>query len=593
MFVIFARQVSAKQLIIADNAKKLHRGHIMASAINFFQNLSTMQWIFRRLHSGPDEDRLEQGQARNRIGNLIVISTYIFLSSIIFSPTNSIEPWAINVLTYFACYTPAALLIMYLTKRFPGNYPTRRILSMVNDYVALGYSITVGGTLMLPLYATIVWVTLGNGVRFGKRYLMIAAVMAQVTLLAIFALTPYWQENLIVAVTLALTAITIPFYARSLVQSNENARRAAEEANLAKSRFLAQASHDLRQPVHAIGLFLSNLKQTGLAQNQLLIVDRIDRSLQGVAGLFRSLLDISTLDSGGLVPQLEPVSIAQLFVELKQQNQESADWSETDLKFLPSDLTILTDRALLTTVIQNLISNAIKYAPGRSIRIGCRRKGHTLSILVCDCGDGIDDRHLPHLFDEFYQVRNLGDADKQGVGLGLSIVKRLTTLLGLEITITSRIGHGTTARIDGLEITQAMPIGTGFYVTNNYAMPLSGIRIVLVEDDIDVLDATTDLLQSWGCEVQPYSAIPDAPEACDLVITDFDIGGGVTGLECIAAIRQAQGERLPIIVMTGHDEGRISKMLDDPDIPILKKPVRPAELRSAISTMRVLNKLAA
>ena len=137
MFVIFARQVSAKQLIIADNAKKLHRGHIMASAINFFQNLSTMQWIFRRLHSGPDEDRLEQGQARNRIGNLIVISTYIFLSSIIFSPTNSIEPQAITVLTYFAYYTPAAFLITYLTKRFPGNYPTRRILSMVNDYVAL------------------------------------------------------------------------------------------------------------------------------------------------------------------------------------------------------------------------------------------------------------------------------------------------------------------------------------------------------------------------------------------------------------------------------------------------------------------------
>lgn len=557
------------------------------------QTLSPIQWIFRRVASGSDEDRLEQGQARNRIGNLIVILAYTILSSILFSPTNTIEPWAIAVLTYFAFYTPTALLIVFLTKRFPGNYPTRRILSMVNDYVALSYSIIVGCTLMLPLYATIVWVTLGNGARFGTRYLLIAGVMAQASLLAVFVLTPYWQEDPIVAVTLAITAFLIPLYARSLVQSKEEARRAAEEASIAKSRFLAQASHDLRQPVHAIGLFLNNLKQTGLAQNQAVIVDRIDRSLQGVAGLFRSLLDISTLDSGGVEPQIEPVSLAQLFGELKQQNQESADWSETDLRFVPSTQTIMTDRALLTTMIQNLVSNAIKYAPGRSIRVGCRRKGTTLSILVCDGGDGIETQHLPYLFDEFYQIRNLGDADKQGVGLGLAIVKRLATVLGLDVVITSKTGSGTTARIDGLEITQATVLSAGAYVANNYTTPLSGVRILLVEDDIDVLDATADLLRSWGCDVQTYTSIPDAPEICDLIITDFDIGGGVNGMECIAAVRKTQGALLPAIVMTGHDEGRISDIVDDADIPILKKPVRPAELRSAISTMRVQNKLAA
>ncbi len=557
------------------------------------QNLYLIKWIFRRIDSGPDEDRSEQGQARIRIGILGLIIIYILVSSMIVSPTNSIEPWAIAILAYYAFYTPTAFLILYLTKRFPGNYPTRRILSMLNDYAGLAYGIIAGCTVMLPLYATIVWVTLGNGVRFGRRYLVIAAVMAQVSLWTIFALTPYWQADPIVVLTLAITAIIIPFYASSLLQKNEAARRDAESASLAKSRFLAQASHDLRQPVHAIGLFLNNLKSSGLATNQMQIVDRIDRSLQGVNGLFRSLLDISTLDSGGLTPKLEPVAIAQVFAELQLQNQGSADWSETDLKFMPSSHTVVTDPALLTTMIQNLLSNAVKYAPGRSVTVGCRSKGTALSILVCDRGDGIEPLHIPYIFDEFYQVRNVGDADKQGVGLGLSIVKRLATLLGLEISVVSRVGHGTTAKIDGLKIDKNIAIETSRSVANSYAAPLSGLRILLIEDDVDVLDATTELLQSWGCIVQPYTGIPDAPKICDVVISDFDIGGGVTGVECIATIRKALGERVPTIVMTGHDEIRIGDILCDTEIPILKKPVRPAELRSTISTMRIRQKMAA
>ena len=549
--------------------------------------------MFRRVDSGPDEDKLEQGQARNRIGNLVVIVLYILVSSIIVSPTNSIEPWARTVLTYYAFYTPTAFLTLFLTKRFPGNYPARRILSMANDYVALAYSIIAGCTVMLPLYATIVWVTLGNGVRFGRRYLVIAAFMAQVSLWAIFALTPYWQADPIVALTFAITAILIPFYASSLLQKNEEARREAENASLAKSRFLAQASHDLRQPVHAIGLFLNNLKHSGLAANQMQIVDRIDRSLQGVNGLFRSLLDISTLDSGGLTPKLEPVAIAQVFAELQLQNQGSADWSAIDLKFMPSSHTVVTDPALLTTMIQNLLSNAIKYAPGRSVTVGCRSKGTALSILVCDRGDGIEPLHIPHIFDEFYQVRNLGDADKQGVGLGLSIVKRLATLLGLDVSVVSRVGHGTTAKIDGLKIGEDTAIGASWSVANTYATPLSGLRVLLIEDDVDVLDATTELLKSWGCHVQPHTSIPAAPKICDVVITDFDIGGGVTGVECIATIRKALGERVPTIVMTGHDEIRIGDILCDTKIPILKKPVRPAELRSTISTMRIRQQIPA
>lgn len=556
-------------------------------------NLIGNNVLFKQLESGPDEERLEQGQALNRMGNIGVVVVYVIGASMIVAPDNSIAPWAVTVLKYLAVYTLIALGIVFLTKRFPGNYPARRIFSMVNDYVALAFTIIHGCNFMLPLYATIVWVTLGNGIRFGKRYLMIAAAMAQVTLLAIFALTPRWQVDPIVALTLSLTAIIIPIYARSLLVRNEEARRAAVAASLAKSRFLAQASHDLRQPVHALGLFLNSLKQTGLDENQLEIVGRIDRSLQGVSALFRSLLDISTLDSGGLESKPELFSIEQLFVELEQQNRERAQWAGVDLRFVPSRFYVFTDRALLTTMVQNLISNSIKYAPGGSILVGCRQKNGTLSILVCDRGEGIAPEHIPHLFEEFYQVRKLGDSDAQGVGLGLAIVERVGTLLGLHVSISSQVGHGTTATIGRLHLATPNLDDEKLVEDRRYPNPLSGMRIVLVEDDRDVLDATADLLRSWGCVVQGFATIPFSAAPCDLIITDFDIGRGTTGADCIAAIRKLQGQWLPAIVMTGHDETQTRDLLADRSIPVFKKPVSPAQLRSTIGAVRLQCKMAA
>jgi CheY-like chemotaxis protein len=203
---------------------------------------------------------------------------------------------------------------------------------------------------------------------------------------------------------------------------------------------------------------------------------------------------------------------------------------------------------------------------------------------VVDRGPGIGRTHLPRVFDEFYQIRKLGHADTQGVGLGLSIVKRLGALMGLESKIRSRLGHGTTVAINGLMVAPAatpQPVER----ERRYATPLRGLQILLVEDDVDVLDATASLLRSWGAEVAAWPTVPTQALPCDLIVTDFDIGGGVTGAACIALYHN-QPVRPMAIVMTGHDESRIEEIIDDDAILVLKKPVQPAELRSAIAALR-------
>ncbi|MEQ1548654.1 MAG: ATP-binding protein [Chakrabartia sp.] len=457
---------------------------------------------------------------------------------------------------------------------------------MANDYVALAFTLIIGSPAMLPVYATIIWVTVGNGIRFGKRYMLLAEIMAQTALFSILLLTPYWQQNPILSVTLIITAAIVPFYVQSLLSAYEDARRRAEEASLAKSRFLAQASHDLRQPVHAIGLFLASLRDTGIDANQSQIIDRIDRSLHGVSRLFRTLLDISTLDSGVVTPQVELFSLEELLTEIVQQNDESARWAGVNIRLVSNQYWIEADRSLLITMVQNLVSNAIKYAPEKPILIGARRRGGQISIEVHDCGAGISDDHLPRVFEEFYQIRERGDRDVEGVGLGLSIVSRLAGLMGLTVNMESRLEKGTSVQINGLqqhigEHPSAAPAKI------DRAMPMQGYHVVLIEDDRDVLAATKTMIETWGCSVSAFTEIPVTLASCDLIITDFDLGGKVTGSDCIAHIRTLLNRDVAAIVMTGHNEHRVRHELKDDAIPVLMKPLRPAELRSMITSMRL------
>ena len=205
-----------------------------------------------------------------------------------------------------------ALLLRWAVIRWPGHYPARRLLAMLNDYAALGFHLILGGRALLPVYAVVLWMTIGYGVRYGSRYLVAATAAALLDLVVVASLTPYWREQPYVTVMLFLTTLIVPAYTYFLLRSNERSHAREREATQAKTRLLAQASHDLRQPIHSIALFADCLRDENLNGHQRHLVDSIDRSLHSVSHLFRSILDSYTLDSGKLEPRIEAVRVGDV-----------------------------------------------------------------------------------------------------------------------------------------------------------------------------------------------------------------------------------------------------------------------------------------
>ena len=533
-----------------------------------------------------DEAKAERGQAIVRFWYIFLVTVYVLLRGAGIGPTDLSSDVVRIMLTYYVGFTLFSLVIFWTILRWPGHYPARRAITMLGDYVSLTHGMIVGGFAMMPLFALVLWVTVGNGMRYGPKYLLAAWVMAQLSIMVTTFFNPFWRDNPDMVMTMVFTAAAVPTYAFALLRQTAEARTEAQNANLAKSRFLAQASHDLRQPVHAIGLFLAGLRDTRLNGTQSQIVERIERALQGVARLFKSLLDISTLDSGTLKYAPNSVDLNMILSDVMDQNGEAAKWNNVELRFVATSVKVIADPALLTTMVQNLVSNAIKYGEGGTVLVGVRYAGNSLRLEVHDQGIGISAEHQPFVFEEFYRVHQPGDRDRDGVGLGLAIVARLAQLCGLEIKLVSTLGKGTVASICGLRHAPNSGEGADQPLVISRT-PLAGFRVVLIEDDRDVLAATAALLRGWGCEVQDFDSLPEAVEPTDLILTDFDLGNGMTGTWCISHIRWLTGTEIPAIVMTGHDEARVRSLIDLPRVQLMTKPLRPSALRSLLSSVRI------
>jgi signal transduction histidine kinase/CheY-like chemotaxis protein len=492
---------------------------------------------------------------------------------------------AVILAIHGAAFLVVSLLLRWAIIRWPGNYPVRRGFAMINDYSALGFHLAMGGRVLLPVYAVVLWMTVGYGVRYGSRYLAAATALALLDLAVVAYLTPYWREQPYVTVTLVLATLIVPAYTHFLLRSNERSYAREREATLAKTRFLAQASHDLRQPIHSIALFADCLRDENLNGHQRHLVDSIDRSLNSVSHLFRSILDSYTLDSGKLEPKPQTVCLRDVLETVVRDSRDTAShWAEVPIRIRAGDARVLTDPHLLSTIVQNLVSNAVKYGEGSAVLIGMRRRGHTFALQVHDRGRGIPDAHLRMVFEEFYRVRLQRDRDIEGLGLGLSIVKRLCALLGLQVGIRSRVGQGTTVTVEGFRMADAAQPAQAPRTAAG-ASRLNGLRVLLIEDDANVLMATAMLLERWGCVVQQARAMPAATPHCDVVISDYDLNAEMTGAECIARVRERLGTQVPAVLLTGHDTKAIRDVLADPALPILAKPIRAAELRSLLTTL--------
>lgn len=395
----------------------------------------------------PQRIDLEMTQALLRMA---VIATSILYALIAYGMGEMSENKLFVILAYCMGFGVVTVGLIIRIAQRPDASGRRRLFALVTDNLAGIVTISVGGEAMLPVYSVMLSMTVGYGMRYGRNYLLLATGFSMISLMIIIVLTPFLREHHAVAVMMILTMLVLPLFVYFLLGRLHMALEETQAANQAKSRFLAQASHDLRQPIHSISLFTACLRDAALGDNEQRLVNNIDRALSAVEQLFRSLLDIYTLNQGEVAPRPESVDLDALLNGLAAQNSEAATWAGVDIRVHSGNHHVWTDPALLRTLLQNLVSNAFKYAPGKPILIGCRRQKGTVSIGVYDRGRGIPAEHLPHLCNEFYRVREKRDRDIEGVGLGLSIVSRIARLMNLRVNISSVPERGTAVTVSGL-----------------------------------------------------------------------------------------------------------------------------------------------
>jgi two-component system, sensor histidine kinase len=368
----------------------------------------------------------------------------------------------------------------------------------------------------------------------------------------------------------------------------------AEKANKDKSRFLASASHDLRQPLHSLGLFLGTMEHYVRDKEVISLLDKSNRSLQSLQDLLDSLLDVSKLDAGVIEVKNEHFQISSIFEKLKTEMQSLAINKGLDIKFHCKDQILYTDQILLLRCLRNLVLNSIQQTQSGRILVACRTQKENVLIQLYDTGSGIPETELEKIFEEFYQLNNPERDRRKGLGLGLTIVKRLTDLLDCEINVRSESGKGTCFSIivpkgDESKI-QLIKDTSSEYKNKDVLIP-----ILIIDDEIDVLDALSSLLLKWGYEVETAESINEADEKLslgfvpELVITDYRLRDHATGLDAINKINEVLNKKVDAVIMTGDTSPDRIKEANADGYPILHKPVTPALLRSTLRRIAIKN----
>ncbi len=384
---------------------------------------------------------------------------------------------------------------------------------------------------------------------------------------------------------------------RRLEQSNVDlvaAKEVAEQANLSKTRFLAAASHDVLQPLNAAHLSVSALAEVQTSEEGRKLVHQVERSLETMEDLLRTLLDISKLDAGVVQPEIGDVSLETLFSSLRSDFQPMAAMKGLSLKFRPVNAVVRSDRTLLRRILQNILSNALRYTRSGGVLVGTRHRGDIIRIDVADTGCGIPNDQRDAVFEEFHRGTLSADAELAGggLGLGLAIVRRMAGALGHPVTFSSRVGRGTIFHID-------VPVGFGIpadtlAATADMDRPrgygLFGTKVLLVENDAEVLKAMTFLLERWQCDVRAATSTDDALDMLgdtdwvpDIVIADQHLDGGDLGTATIAEVRDYLGRPVPALIVTADASEPVARAARAAGIELMRKPLKPAQLRALLA----------
>ena len=366
----------------------------------------------------------------------------------------------------------------------------------------------------------------------------------------------------------------------------------AERANQNSSRFLAVASHELRQPLHAMSLYVSELQRKVFNSELQNLVEQVNHSVEVLTQMLNGLLDISKLDARTIVPQIQDFSMAGLLERVSANHLIQARNKNIRLVVRPCSCYTSSDPLLLERIIMNLVSNAIRYTGANgSVLVACRHRGQKLRIEVRDNGIGIANEDQDNIFREFHQCKQPHLDTEKGLGLGLAIVDRLAKLLEHKLSLRSKPNVGTvftleipSARTPAKASDQSLSQKSGIPAISN----LIGKRLLIVDDDPLVLESTVHILASWGCVMSSADSMAAvnlllaAGQKWDLIITDYQLEENITGLSVIKAIKQHQNPNIPCILITGNTSQEITKLVTLGGDRILYKPVRPAKLRSLV-----------
>ena len=378
-----------------------------------------------------------------------------------------------------------------------------------------------------------------------------------------------------------------------LVRELSVQKEQAEHANVAKSRFLAAASHDLRQPLHALTLYTSLLDEPEQPPKVRQVVGQINASINTLQTLFNALLDISKLEAGTLIPQREDFRLQPLLDRLANDFGVEAAQKGLTLDIAPGDAILHSDPALLEQILRNYLSNALRYTERGGIRVSSAPDAGLLRVEVADSGIGIPADQQEVIFGEFYQLGNPERDRSKGLGLGLAIVKRISRLLGHRVGVTSTPGRGAVFYVTVPVGSDApdRPVARAEPVAD--PVPAAPTLLVVIDDDLSVRESTRALFEHWGCRVVAGASLDGvqrelerAGRRPDGIVADYRLPEGRTGIEAIRALQPPHGDRVPSLIITGDTASEPLRALQVSGVQLLHKPVAPAKFRAFLNNVR-------
>ena len=388
------------------------------------------------------------------------------------------------------------------------------------------------------------------------------------------------SREISMAIKLRFENITLLEQLRTETEIAEAAQREAEQANAAKSKFLAAASHDLRQPIHAQGLFLEVLSRTDMTTNQRELLNSARNALEASGEMLNTLLDFSRIEAGVIEPQRQPFRLQALLNKIENELAPQADAKHIVYRSRETHAVVESDPLLLEMILRNLVTNAIRYTERGGVLVACRHRGNQAVLEVWDTGIGIAQVHQQEIFREFHQLGNPERDRNKGLGLGLAIANGLAHTLGHSLSLVSTLNHGSVFRI-------TLPLASVPPVEQSAATPdkarLLEVSVLVIDDDEAVRAGMRHLLQGWGCECEVAESVEEAlllirTKTPGLVISDYRLREQRTGVEAIATLRASLGDSLPALLITGDTAPERLREAQASGVPLLHKPVSPSQL---------------